>query len=139
MSYPIAISQHGQHFHAEVPDLPSIHIEGESIIDTIAKARHLITEHLQELINTDHTSIPTPQNISTHLTDEAYAGRTWAIVRVDAQNFKSDTPPVAIQLPHNLHQKILAHLGKEKEMLTQTELEGFVVDVLLTHLRNAKK
>lgn len=134
MSYPIAISQHGQQFHAEVPDLPTIQITGDSIIDTIAQARHLITEHLQQLVNDNHTAIPTPQTISTHLTDGTYAGRTWAIVHVDAQNFTSITPPVIVRLPHSLHQKILTHLGQDPTLISQAELERFVVDAVLQRI-----
>ncbi|WP_066800205.1 type II toxin-antitoxin system HicB family antitoxin [Moraxella oblonga] len=131
ISYPIAISQQGQYFHAQVPDLPHVEIMGDSIIDTIAKARDAIAEHLQQLIN-DNQSIPNPHTISTHVANPIYAGCTWAIVRIDAQNFKSETPPISVQIPHTLHQKILQHLGKDKA--SQIELEQFIIQLILEHI-----
>lgn len=131
ISYPIAISQQGQQFHAEAPDLPHVEIMGDSIIDTIAKARYAIAEHLQQLINDDQ-SIPNPHTISTHVANPIYAGCTWAIVRIDAQNFKSETPPINVQIPHALYQKISQHLNIDKA--SQIELEQFIIQLISEHI-----
>lgn len=126
LSYAIAITQNKQAFHAQVPDLPSLNIVGDSIIDTIAKARATINEHLQTLTDPP----PTPQNLQTHLSNPQFVGSTWAIINVDVQFFSQLSMGVSVNLPRTLIQKIRQNLSTDQNTPNQADIERFIIEAL---------
>lgn len=123
MLYPIAIYQANGRFVAHAPDLPTLPIVGETMADVIHNARVVIIDYLQDLAN-HHQPIPKGNNISGHLDNPDYFGRTWAIISLDSLRFGQATVAYQLPLPKKTLDDIYQMLGENSS--TQT-VQDFII------------
>lgn len=97
-TFSVAIRQEDDTFYAQVPDLPDIHVIGDSIADTIDKVRSTLIGYLQKLAD-DGSDLPQPENITNHLTNPKFAGQTWAIISLNSMLFNSKQKSFNLHLP----------------------------------------
>lgn len=124
MQYPVAIRQQDFTFYAYLPDLPELSIEGNSIADTIARARAVVFEHLQKLAD-DEQSIPAGSDVSAHLSNGQFAGWTWGIISVDPSRIIGETVSMNIQMSERLMQRLLSHVESQ-----QLDVNDFLIDAI---------
>lgn len=124
MQYPIAIQQKNLTFYAYLPDLPDLDIEGNSIADTIARARVLVFKHLQNLVDNGQ-DLPTGSDISQHLNNPSFSGWTWAIISIDANRIIGETLSIDIKIPERLMQRILSYTEQQ-----QLEINDFFIEAI---------
>lgn len=119
--FSVAIRQDHDIFHAQVPDLPNLHVIGTSIADTIDKMRSTLIAHLQELVDNGQ-DLPHPQNISTYLLDPKFVGQTWAIISLNSLLFDSNQKSFALHLPRPLLAQIQDKIGYKEH-----DIERFIL------------
>lgn len=126
MLYPIAIYQANGRFVAHAPDLPTLPMTGETMADVIHNARMAIIEYLQKLAN-QKQPIPKGKEISEHLDNPDYFGRTWAIISLDSLRFHQETIAYELLLPKNMLDGIYQRLGGEVAM---EKVQAFILGAI---------
>lgn len=129
--FSVAITQHGQQFHAQVPDLPTINIIGHSIADTIDKVRSAIIIHLHQLAS-NHEPLPEPEHITTHLNNPRFAGHTWAMISLDSMIFENQQRNFTLNIPCALATRLQSHLGQDKR-----DIEQFIITAIANELERS--
>ncbi|STZ08770.1 Uncharacterised protein [Moraxella caprae] len=129
--FSVAIRQEDDTFHAQVPDLPEIHVIGDSIADTINKVRSTLIGHLQKLAD-DGSDLPQPENITNHLTNPKFAGQTWAMISLNSMLFNSKQKPFNLHLPRALLTQIQAQIGYDEH-----DIKAFILKAIEHELANA--
>lgn len=130
MFYTVAIHRHNDKFIAEVPDLPTLTIYGETMADVLSDVRLAIIEHLQGLADND-VPIPNGKDIGSHLGNPKYYGRIWAIVSLDSLRFAPKTLPYHINIPSRLLDGIYQKLGADAD---SEQIQAFMVDAICQKL-----
>lgn len=126
MFYTVAIHQHNGEFIAEVPDLPTLTICGDTMADVLSNARLSIIEHLQHLTDND-APIPDGKEINVHLDNPKYYGHIWAIVSLDSLRFAPKTLSYHLDIPSRLLVQIYDNLGNQ----ANNELvQAFIIDAV---------
>ncbi|OOR92165.1 type II toxin-antitoxin system HicB family antitoxin [Moraxella bovis] len=128
--FSVAIRQEDDTFYAQVPDLPDIHVIGDSIADTIDKVRSTLIGYLQKLAD-DGSDLPQPENITNHLTNPKFAGQTWAIISLNSMLFNSKKS-FNLHLPRALLTQIQAQIGYDEH-----DIEAFILKAIEHELTNA--
>ncbi|STY93600.1 type II toxin-antitoxin system HicB family antitoxin [Moraxella bovis] len=129
--FSVAIRQEDDTFYAQVPDLPDIHVIGDSIADTIDKVRSTLIGYLQKLAD-DGSDLPQPENITNHLTNPKFAGQTWAIISLNSMLFNSKQKSFNLHLPRALLTQIQAQIGYDEH-----DIEAFILKAIEHELTNA--
>lgn len=114
--FSIAIKQENDTFYAQAPDLPNVHVTGNSIADTIDKIRAALIGHLQQLAD-DGKALPQPKNISIHLTNPKFAGQTWAMISLNSMLFNSEQKSFNLHLPRTLLTQIQTQIGYDEHAI----------------------
>ncbi|OPH35419.1 type II toxin-antitoxin system HicB family antitoxin [Moraxella equi] len=127
--FSVAIRQEDDTFYAQVPDLPDIHVIGDSIADTIDKVRSALIGHLQKLAD-DGSDLPQPENITNHLTNRKFAGQTWAIISLNCMLFNSKQK--SFNLPLALLTQIQTQISYDEH-----DIEAFILKAIEHELANA--
>ncbi|MBE9589432.1 type II toxin-antitoxin system HicB family antitoxin [Moraxella sp. K127] len=129
--FSVAIRQEDDTFYAQVPDLPEIHVIGDSIADTIDKVRSTLIGHLQKLAD-DGSDLPQPENITNHLTNPKFAGQTWAMISLNSMLFNSKQKSFNLHLPRALLTQIQTQIGYDEH-----DIEAFILKAIEHELANA--
>lgn len=129
--FSVAIRQEDDTFYAQVPDLPEIHVIGDSIADTIDKVRSALIGHLQKLAD-DGSDLPQPENITNHLTNPKFAGQTWAMISLNSMLFNSKQKSFNLHLPRALLTQIQTQIGYDEH-----DIEAFIFKAIEHELANA--
>lgn len=129
MLYPVAMIEQNNGYVAKIPDLPTLLIEGDSMAQTISNVRAAIIHYLQSLADADLT-IPEGQDIGTHLSNPEYFGHTWAIISLDSLRLSHQTLSFRLELPKSLIKTLSDRLGVEDDMISQSEVEAFVIQAV---------
>ncbi|STZ55801.1 Uncharacterised protein [Moraxella lacunata] len=129
--FSVAIKQEDDTFHAQVPDLPDMHVIGDSIADTIDKVRSTLIGHLQKLAD-DGSDLPQPENITNHLTNPKFAGQTWAMISLNSMLFNSKQKSFNLHLPRALLTQIQTQIGYDEH-----DIEAFILKAIEHELTNA--
>lgn len=116
--FNVAIRQENNTFHAQTPDIPQIHITGNSIADTIDKARTTLINHLQHLADTNQP-LPDPKHINTYLIDPKFAGQTWAVISLNSLLFDNQQKSFTLHLPRSLLTQIQTKVGHSEHDVEQ--------------------
>lgn len=122
--FSVVIKQDHNNFHAQVPDLPNLHVTGTSIADTIDKMRSAIINYLQSLSDNGQ-DLPHPQNITTYLLDPKFAGQTWAIISLNSLLFDSNQKSFSLHLPRPLLAQIQEKIGYQEH-----DIERFILTAI---------
>lgn len=122
MLYPVAIQQRDGIYHAHLPDIPDLNIQNVSMADTIATARQSVMNHLIQLID-EEIELPEASEINTHLTNQKYAGWTWAIINIDINRIAGEKVNVNVNLPKRFYERLQQYLDTN-----QLDLNVFVID-----------
>lgn len=131
MIYPVAIrpqntTDNRTNFVANVPDLPDLHIEGETMADVIRNAQAVITTHLQARAEKNQP-IRSGQDISVHLDNPDFFGCTWAIISLDSLRFTQAILNYPLSLPKMILDSIYEHVGENADT---DVVDGFIVDAI---------
>lgn len=129
--FSVAIRQEDDTFYAQVPDLPDIHVIGDSIADTIDKVRSTLIGYLQKLAD-DGSDLPQPENITNHLTNPKFAGQTWAMISLNSMLFNSKQKSFNLHLPRALLTQIQTQIGYDEH-----DIEAFIFKAIEHELANA--
>lgn len=132
MLYPIAIYQANGRFVAHAPDLPTLPMTGETMADVIHNARMVIMEYLQKLAN-QKQPIPKGKEISEHLDNPDYFGRTWAIISLDSLRFHQETVVYELVLPKDVLDGIYQVLGDHS---TADKVQDFILTAIQEKLEH---
>lgn len=129
MIYPVAIQKDPNNntpFVAIVPDLPNLHIEGDSMADVIHNARLVIMAHLQSKAE-NNEPIASGQDISVHLDNPKFFGHTWAIISLDSLRFTQSTLTYHLTLPKTTLDAICRTLG---DNASPELVQAFMLDAI---------
>ncbi|PSS53839.1 type II toxin-antitoxin system HicB family antitoxin [Pseudomonas sp. BBP2017] len=133
MLFPIAILP-GDEQHAwgvEVPDIPGCFSAGDDLDDAMAMAREAIEGHL-EMLAQDGQMIPKASTVTTHATNPAFAGCTWAVIDIDITKYLGKAEKLNITLPAYLLSRIDAYVKNHPE---QKSRSGFLAEAALKVLQ----
>lgn len=122
--FSVAIRQENDTFHAQIPDLPDVHVIGTSIADTIDKMRSALIDYLQQLADNDEP-LPNPEHITNHITNPKYAGQTWAIISLGSMLFHHQQKTFALHLPRPLLLQIQEKVGD-----SELDIETFILEAI---------
>ncbi|WP_191831270.1 type II toxin-antitoxin system HicB family antitoxin [Pseudomonas fluorescens] len=135
MLFPIAIFP-GDEQHAwgvEVPDIPGCFSAGDDLDDAMAMAREAIEGHL-EMLAQDGQMIPKASKVTTHATNPAFAGCTWAVIDIDITKYLGKAEKLNITLPAYLLSRIDAYVKNHPE---QKSRSGFLAEAALKVLQGS--
>ncbi|MNJ25153.1 hypothetical protein D3C77_195900 [compost metagenome] len=135
MLFPIAILP-GDEQHAwgvEVPDIPGCFSAGDDLDDAMAMAREAIEGHL-EILAQDGQMIPKASKVTTHATNPAFAGCTWAVIDIDITKYLGKAEKLNITLPAYLLNRIDTYVKNHPE---QKSRSGFLAEAALKVLQGA--
>ena len=106
MNYAVAITKDNDScFGVSIPDIPSCYSAGETLNEALHNAEQAISSHL-ELLAEKEVFAPTATPVDDHLDNPAFAGATWALVKVDTSAYLGKTEKASVTLPKILIRRI---------------------------------
>lgn len=98
MKYPVAVWVDSGVYSAEVPDLPGVVTEADSIEELEAMVRDAASGWMECELD-DGRAIPLPSDIENHLQNKDHQDCAWMLVDIDMSKLSDKTERLNICLP----------------------------------------
>ena len=105
MRYPVAVWVENGSYSAEVPDLPGVITEADSIEELETMVQDAASGWMECELD-DGRAIPPPTSIENYLSDEDYQDCTWMLVDIDMSKLSDKTERLNICLPSRALQRL---------------------------------
>jgi len=115
MNYAIAIEQEkGKAYGVEIPDLPGCFSAGNTLDEAIENAQEAAAFHIEGMLDAG-LPVPEPRGMEVWKDRPVYAGRIWAVAKVDLATLSGKSKRLNISLPERVLRRIDAAAAKNGE------------------------
>ena len=111
MRYPVAVWVENGIYSAEVPDLPGVITEADSLEELESMVQEAASGWMECELDDDHP-IPPPTNIEKYLSNDDYQNCTWMLVNIDMSKLSDKTERLNICLPSRALRRLDALAAK---------------------------
>lgn len=127
MRYPVAVWSEEGAFSAEVPDLPGVITEADSIAELENSIIEAASGWMEAELD-DGRAIPDPTCIETLMKDEAYQGCSWLLVDIDLNALSDKVERLNICLPSRALRRLDSLASRSGESRS-----GFIARLVYSH------